>query len=57
MFSAEDPVAMELQETAPDLPTQLTLHFNGRFLLTVDAVLPSGETTSYATGPYDWDYR
>jgi hypothetical protein len=35
-------------ETVPDLPIQLTLHFDGELLLRVDALAPSGEVRAYA---------
>ena len=35
-------------ETAPDLPTQLALHFDAQLLVQVDALEPSGEVRIYA---------
>jgi len=40
-------VAGPVPETALDLATQLTLHFNGPFLLSVDAIFPSGEARTF----------
>ncbi len=34
-------------ETAPDLPTQLTLHFDAEQLMQVEALAPSGEVHAY----------
>lgn len=44
-------VAGPVPETSPELPTQLTLHFQSTALVSVDAVFPSGETTTFQVGP------
>jgi hypothetical protein len=36
-----------LPETVPELPTQLTLHFDAELLVQVDALAPSGEVHVY----------
>jgi hypothetical protein len=41
-------VAGPVPETAADLATQLTLHFGGLTLVSVDAVFPSGEARTFA---------
>jgi hypothetical protein len=38
-------------ETVPDLPTQLTLHFDAELLVQVEALAPSGEVRAYTARP------
>jgi hypothetical protein len=45
-------VAGPVPETAPDIATQLTLHFGVTELVSVDAVFSSGETRTLQAGPY-----
>lgn len=45
-------VAGPVAETAPEIATQLTLHFEGATFVSVDAVFPSGETRTLQAAPY-----
>jgi hypothetical protein len=44
-------VAGPVAETSPELPTQLTLRFQSTAPVSVDAVFPSGDTTTYQVVP------
>jgi hypothetical protein len=44
-------VAGPVPETSPELPTQLTLRFQSTALVSVDAVFPSGDTTTFQVVP------
>jgi hypothetical protein len=45
-------VAGPVAETAPEIATQLTLHFSGLTFVSVDAVFPSGEERTLHAAPY-----
>jgi hypothetical protein len=45
-------VAGPVAETAPEIATQLTLHFSGQTFVSVDAVFPSGEKRTLQAAPY-----
>ncbi|HEX2873817.1 MAG TPA: hypothetical protein VHP33_21320 [Polyangiaceae bacterium] len=45
-------VAGPVPETSPELPTQLTLRFQSTALVSVDAVFPSGDTTTFQAAPF-----
>jgi hypothetical protein len=45
-------VAGPVAETAPDIATQLTLHFAGETFVSVDALFPSGEKRTLRAVPY-----